>query len=379
MKIKDIKVDGQNLIITTTEPNADLLASLTEPAFVIVDTKDEKDMATAPVLTGPYKITKYTKGESIELTAFADYWGGKPGLDSITVKDIEDNNKRAMALQSKDVDLIQKVDSANRSLFEKGDFTIHEVAGVRTYILQLNVRPGNPLADPTTRKAVGYMIDYDAITKIAGNGAIAAGAPFPPTANMGVDSLPNKQHKDLAKADELMKQAGFTKNGQGMYEKNGKPLTLVLAIWGKDTSIYEEIQQELKQAGVAVEIKKVQGTEDLLSLAPNGFDMGETNWVTMSTNDPYWFVSLAYKSGAKSNRGDYKNAQVDALVDQLSSTFDENKRIEITKQIQNIVIDDNAGYNLFFPTATVVTTNKVKNVEVFPIDYYVVTKDLTIE
>lgn len=57
--------------------------------------------------------------KSIELAAFADYWGGKPGLDSVTVKDIEDNNKRAMALQSKDVDVIQKVDSANRSFVQR--------------------------------------------------------------------------------------------------------------------------------------------------------------------------------------------------------------------------------------------------------------------
>ena len=85
VKIESITVDGQNLIIKTTEPNGSLLSSLTEPAFVIMDTADLKDVVSKPVLTGPYKITSFTKGESIELTAFADYWGGKPGLDSVTV------------------------------------------------------------------------------------------------------------------------------------------------------------------------------------------------------------------------------------------------------------------------------------------------------
>ena len=61
VKIESITVDGQNLIIKTTEPNGSLLSSLTEPAFVIMDTADLKDVATKPVLTGPYKIKSFTR------------------------------------------------------------------------------------------------------------------------------------------------------------------------------------------------------------------------------------------------------------------------------------------------------------------------------
>ena len=198
VKIDSITVDGQNLIIKTTEPNVDLLASLTEPAFVIVDVQGTTDMDNTPILTGPYKIVKHTKKEEIQLAQFKEYWGGTPALDSLTVKDLEDNNKRAMALQSKDVDMIQKVDSANRSLFEKGDYNIIESAGVRTYMLQLNVREGNVLSNPTVRAAIANMIDYDALAKVIGNGAVTGGAPFPPTANLGFDELKNKQHKEIA-------------------------------------------------------------------------------------------------------------------------------------------------------------------------------------
>ena len=35
-----------------------------------------------------------------------------------------------------------------------------------------------------------------------------------------------------------------------MYVKDGKELAITTAIWGKDTSLYEEIQQELKKAGI---------------------------------------------------------------------------------------------------------------------------------
>ena len=346
VKIESITVDGQNLIIKTTEPNGSLLSSLTEPAFVIMDTADLKDVASKPVLTGPYKITAFKKGETIELAAFADYWGGKPGLDSVTVKDIEDNNKRAMALQSKDVDVIQKVDSANRSLFKDG-FNIQDVAGVRVFMLKANHTEVSPLHDKAVRSAIAHIINYDSMAKIIGNGSTPGAAPFPPSANLGYDAIANK------------------------------PITI--AIWGKDTSLYEEIQQELKKAGIAVTLKKLQSPDEVDTLGTDGFDLVERNVVTMSTNDPYWFLSLFYKTGAKANVGGYTNSQVDALIDQLSVTFDQNERSNIAKQAQQILVDDVADIYLLYPSATVVSTTKVKNVPVHPIDYYLLTKDSTIE
>ncbi|MFC2578031.1 MAG: ABC transporter substrate-binding protein, partial [Veillonella parvula] len=219
VKIESITVDGQNLIIKTTEPNGSLLSSLTEPAFVIMDTADLKDVASKPVLTGPYKITAFKKGETIELAAFADYWGGKPGLDTVTVKDIEDNNKRAMALQSKDVDVIQKVDSANRSLFKDG-FNIQDVAGVRVFMLKANHTEASPLHDKAVRSAIAHIINYDSMAKIIGNGSTPGAAPFPPSANLGYDAIANKPMTDVAKADQILTQAGYAKNANGMYAKD---------------------------------------------------------------------------------------------------------------------------------------------------------------
>lgn len=378
VKIESITVDGQNLIIKTTEPNGALLASLTEPAFVIFDTADVKDLASKPVLTGPYQVTAFTKGETIELKAFPDYWGGKPGLDSVTVKDIEDNNKRAMALQSKDVNVIQKVDSANRSLFKDG-YTVQDISGVRVLMLKSNVTAGAPLADKNVRAAVASIINYDSMAKIVGNGAVPGGAPFPPSANMGFDTLTNKATHDLGKADALLAQAGYVKNASGMYAKDGKELKLTLTVWGKDTSMYEEIQQELKQAGIAVDLRKLQSPEEVNTLGTDAFDLVERNIITLSTNDPYWYLSLFYKTGSRQNVGGYSNAQVDALIDQLSVTFDPAERTNIAKQVQNILMDDVVDMYLLYPNTNVVSTNKVKNVPVHPIDYYLLTKDSTVE
>ena len=378
LKLDSITVEGQNLIFKTTEPNAHLLADLTEPAFVIVNVGETKDMENAPILTGPYKIVKHTKQEEIQLGQFKEYWGGTPGLETVTVKNLEDHSKRAMALQSKDVDLIQKVDGSNRSLFETGDYNLLEVASVRAHMLQINMREGMPLADPKVREAVGLMIDYDALSKALGNGAVPGGAPFPPTANMGFDTLQHKQHKDLQKADALLKEAGYTKQGN-VYVKDGKPLQLTLGTWGKDTVAYEKIQADLIEAGVAVEIKRVQGAEETLGTGGTAFDIGENNWVTLATNDPFRFLVSLFKTDAKNNRGGYSNPQVDALVDKMANTFDPAERKAITQNIQNILIQDNAAYFLYYPISSVATNKRVHNAQAFPIDYYLITKDITVD
>ena len=85
---------------------------------------------------------------------------------------------------------------------------------------------------------------------------------------------------DVAKADQILTQAGYAKNANGIYAKDGKELSLTLAIWGKDTSLYEEIQQELKQAGIAVTLKKLQSAGEVDTLGTDSFDMVERAVVT---------------------------------------------------------------------------------------------------
>ena len=246
-------------------------------------------------------------------------------------------------------------------------------------MLKANNTEASPLHDKAVRSAIAHIINYDSMAKIIGNGSTPGAAPFPPSANLGYDAIANKPMTDVAKADQILTQAGYAKNANGMYVKDGKELAITIAIWGKDTSLYEEIQQELKQAGINVTLKKLQSPDEVDTLGTDGFDLVERNVVTMSTNDPYWFLSLFYKTGAKSNVGGYSNPQVDALIDQLSVTFDQNERSNIAKQAQQILVDDVADIYLLYPSATVVSTTKVKNVPVHPIDYYLLTKDSTIE
>lgn len=359
-------------MIETTEPYGSFISSLSEPIFCIVDTKNgDSSMDMAPILTGPYAVTGFTKNQEIQLKRNDNYWDGKPQLSSITVKYIKDDAKRAMALQSGELDMIQRVDAANRSLFENDKYHIWEATGTRVYMMRMN--HDGALKDNHIRKALSEMIDYPALAAVEGNGAKPAGEPFPDSVPYG--HVKQKAKLDRADAEKELAQAGYTeKNSEGYYTKDGNPLELKLATWGTKSAMYEAIQDQLKQAGVKVDIVHVQ--EPDMTDSVGGFDLLESNWITASTNDPYWFLDACYRSNSKSNYGHYSNEKVDALLKEMASTFDADKKNSIAGSITEEVMKDSADLFLVYPSNNLVTSAKVSNVPVFPIDYYVVTKDI---
>lgn len=134
------------------------------------------------------KVALYWFGESLDPT---HDWDGTPALQSIIVKNIEDNNKRAMALQSGDIDLIQKVDGTNAKLFKADPYKFYEKTGIRVNVMEMNMATG-AFQDVNVRKAFNHLINYEEIAGIYGNGATPAGAPFPRDVNATFD-IPGRQ------------------------------------------------------------------------------------------------------------------------------------------------------------------------------------------
>ena len=67
--------------------------------------------------------------------------------------------------------------------------------------------------------------------------------------------------------------------------KDGKPLELTINVWGSKTELYEAVQNQLQKAGIKVNLRRVQNSEE--AKTKRDFDLTESNWITMGTNDPY--------------------------------------------------------------------------------------------
>jgi ABC-type transport system substrate-binding protein len=79
----DVKVTagGQTLVIQSEAPMSDLLSELARSSSAVFR-KTEK---SALIGTGPFRVTNWEPGRLLSLTAFDDYWNGRPYLDSVIV------------------------------------------------------------------------------------------------------------------------------------------------------------------------------------------------------------------------------------------------------------------------------------------------------
>ena len=378
-KIDSIEADGQTLTIHTTDPYGAFLANLSEPLYSVIDVTDPADPATNPVGTGPFKCVSFKAEEVIELEAYKDYWNGASPIDTVTLYVISDDSTRALALQSGQIDLGQRIGAADiETLKNDSDYAVYESAGTRVQILVLN-HTNQFLSDVNVRKALAYCINYDALVAITGGLYAVAGTPFPPSAPYGYDQL-DRQHYDLDAAKACLAEAGYTDaDGNGYMEKDGKELSLQLMYDDKSmATVMEAIQSMAKQVGIKITLQPVDTLPDLMS-SDDSFEIVLSNWQSLSTGDPGWFLENMYRSDGPNNRARYVNPELDAVCDELASAFSFEDRQRLTIEAEKYILADCVNIMMFARNNFIMAGNNVKNITVFPIDYYFLTNTMDID
>jgi len=376
-KIKSIEADGQDVTFVTNEPFGAFLANITEPMYSVVKVGDDQDYANAPIATGPFKVTGFKVNEVIETERYDGYWNGASTVKSMTIKCIEEDSTRGLALQSGEQDVVQRVANADLPNFKAdANYQVIDTTGARVRIILPNMQ-NEFLKDAKVRKAIAEAIDYDSLVKVLGDGVTNAQAPYPKSAPYGYDEL-EKQTYDAADAAKLLKEAGFEdSDGNGYLDKDGKELKLTLTYQMSDyTSMLEAVQSMAKESGINIELQMTDSLETVEE--KKDFDLICTNWQVLSTGDPQWFLETLYKTGAQNNCISYSNEKLDGIINQLSTAFDLAERQKLTIEAEKILLEDTASIYLVGENNFVVANTKVQNIVPYPIDYYFIDNGMSI-
>lgn len=382
VNIDTMEADGQTLTIKTTKPYASLIGNLADPLFAIVDTEAEGvDFNSAPVCTGPYVITSFTPEENLEVVKNENYWGGDVGLDSITYKHIPDSSTRTMALQSGEVDITGSIDQSQIDVFKNDpeNYNVSEIASLRTLFGYIN-HESQFLSDKNIRKALSCAIDRDSYALMVG-GEAATGL-FSSVLPFENETLKADQY-DLENAQKILDDAGYADtDGDGVREKDGQNIVLQIyqtAAHGSDAPgiIATAMQAQFKEIGIGADILTV---ENLNQIYEEGkFDITFSNDNTGITADPQSFLEITYKTDAARNYGHYSNEQMDQLIADMDSEFDMGRRYEMAAKASQIALDDVANFYFTYIPLNTVGNKNVKNLVQHPIDYYMITADVTME
>ncbi|NLN98516.1 MAG: ABC transporter substrate-binding protein [Eubacteriaceae bacterium] len=371
----DFSVEGNTITMKTPEPNATLIYNFCDPYATIVDVANTEDFENAPICTGPFKIESFDPETKAVMVKNENYWDGEVKSQSVTYIDVSDFNTLAMSLETGEVDVALELSpEAAESLKDKEGIVVSQTVQPRTYQVYFNMET---MPDKAVREAVMTGIDKQAICEEQLKGAVtsAVGA-FPEFTPYNDKDLKARIY-DIEKAKQILADAGYAdSDGDGIVEKDGKPLTLQLSIYKRLAmeSIGTEIQAQLKKIGINVELKVF---EKSTYFEPGDFDIGMYSIVTMPIGEPSKFLADCMMEGETANYGHYNNPQVNDKLKELQQTFDEDKRIALVAEIQQTAIDDAAFDYIGFNNMMVAAKESVQGFTTHANDYYHVTKDLT--
>ena len=382
---ESIEVDGQKLLIRTKEPIAIVPGSLADPLFLIVDTSVDTDTfaMNGPICTGPYAVKSFEPTESCVVVKNEYYWDGEVPLDQVTLKCVDDQTTRSMALQTGEIDIAYNLKTENRADFEGNpDIEIQELDSLRSTYAFMN--QNGPLGDKKLRQALIRGLDKETYCKtLLEGGATAGKAPVPPTLDFGFDELKDENSYDPEGAKKLLQEAGYQDvDGDGFVETpKGEKLDLEFVIYTsrEELNVYAQAAQaSLKDIGIKVTLNTVS-YETLLDMRDSGsYDMLIWNVLVANTGDPEKYLRENWYSTSASNTAGYKNKKVDQLLDQLSREFDEKTRKELVMEIQQHIMDDAATVFFGYETTYLFSNKKVTGVKMFPMDYYWLTKEIAL-
>ncbi len=319
-------VDDYTVRIKTPTPSPVLLFNLTQHANSVVPKAlidSGNDFNQNPIGAGPYKFVSWTRGDQLEFEAFEEYYLGAPAIKHITWKIIPEGSSRTIALEAGEVDMVIDVESMDVDRLKGNDAigTIEYNPTNETWLMLNNEKPG--LDNQDFRHAINTAIDKDSVVTVAlnnlGTPALAqVPANLPGTSEENVDTF------DAAKAKEYLAKSGVDASAMNF------PI-----ICSDDTKkrAGEVIQANLQETlGINATIESMD-LATYLSVVAEGDYVAAIGGYGMSDTISYLNGVYHSKSINASNKSRLNNAEVDALIDQASTTIDQAEREKLTTEV----------------------------------------------
>ena len=386
--LDSIEVDGQNLIFHLNRANANMAGCLADPLFLIVDTNvDDSTFAMeGPICTGPYAVESFSPTDSCIVVKNENYWDGEVPLDKVTLKCVDDQTTRSMALQTGEIDIAYNLKTENLVEFEGNDnYDIQELQSLRSTYAFMNQNEDHALSDKALRQALLRGLDKETYCNtLLEGGATAGKAPVPPTLDFGFDDLKDENSYDPDSAKKILDEAGYKDvDGDGFVDKDGKPLAIDFVYYSgrAELPLYAEATQaDAKKIGIKVNMKNV----DYNVLDPmrqrGEFDLCISNILTANSGDPEVYLNWYWKTNVNGsqpqNSTGYSNPEYDALSDRLAVEFDPAKRRDLMISMQQILLNDATGLFFGYPKTNMVSNTSIQDANIKPADYYWLTKDI---
>jgi peptide/nickel transport system substrate-binding protein len=310
-----------------------------------------KDYGVVPASlcgTGPFRLKSWLKDDRMELVRFGDYRGGSLAyentgpahLERVILRTIPEDASRAAELETGGIDVDIDVAPQHIARLEGRGVKITSIPRLSSNHIGFNMET-EVLKDVRVRRAVAHAVNRDHIVQFVmrGHADVASGFlhPLVPGATPREEIRRALYEFDLEKSQRLLSEAGWAPGPDGIRRENEIPLRLVCYVF---TELHERIvtpiQATLRDAGVDLQIKRLEAAAFNSATRAGDHDMRFLPMIYSSADFLYFFVSQAIPSP---NTVRWRDERTDALFRLSQTTLKESERIKAFQGIEQRLVE----------------------------------------
>ncbi len=314
---------------------------------------------------GPYRVALWSTGSHLELTAFEQYFLGRPKIDSIRIQFISDPNTLLANLNAQAVQTTfgsRKLDWDALMLLKRS----WEATGYGTSIIMpRNYKFAEPqklhnpqppeLTDPRIRRALLHAINRPELAHAVygPDGVVADSWVHPSFARYAqLQDAITRYPFDPRRASAIMEEAGWTRGADGVLQKGSRPFAmtirdtegeaqpLIVADYWRAIGVVSEYEH---RGPAAQRDRRDRATFTGITLITNPIEILGVIRKLSSYNIP-----TAENRWTGTNRGGYSSPVWDDLNDRMLAALDETKRLEIERELLQLYTTELPLLPLFF-------------------------------
>lgn len=328
------KVDDHTVILRSNRPLSSkvFLSTISHPWGSVLSRKAVeaagKDYSMQPVGTGPFKFTTWVLNDRVELDRFDDYHGKKAALKRVIFKPIVEQSSRTIGIESGALDVavdVYPIDVGR--IQDNNDLQVVFTPSCRVFSLSFDITKP-PYDNPKVREAMDLAIDREGILKIIfRNYSTIASGPITEAISYNKTKESEYVKRDIAKAKQLMKEAGFP---------NGFKGKIICPDKTEYTSMATLAQANFKEIGIDATIEVVESGAYLNVIRQQGHEPFLYSWWSLPpAPDAFSVMVPAFSSSAVglTNRTFLKSEEIDNLLEQGGILEDGPERAAVFSEL----------------------------------------------
>ncbi|HYM68132.1 MAG TPA: ABC transporter substrate-binding protein [bacterium] len=348
--IKDVLTPDEHTVrFVTDPPNPDFPLLMADGSAKIVSPAALKtygqDFGRHPVGTGPFVFEEWVPNDHVSASLNATYWGPSPRVRRFLYRPIPESAARVVVLKTGEADVVQDLPPTDMDALRRESGLVVYATPAQTIAELEPADTKPPLKDVRVRRALNMAIDKNAIIQGIMKGfAKPLSSPGIPGLWGSFDFTPVAY--DPNQARQLLAAAGY---GGGM----DLTINITAGRWAGDLQVVQAVQGYWANLGVRTTVHQMDFAT-LLAGSSSDPDARPGAMTSLLKSSPYidYHLYRMYDSAATNvpgtqQRTGYANPEVDRLLDEERSMFDQAKRLPILKHAQALVWQDQPLIYLF--------------------------------